>query len=348
METHASGVWGRKRSSWAIWAAWGAVAGLFYLALRATPLDRTLKTLDLLEPEQIAALIAVNALILGGMALRWLLILRSMQWRRASLIQLLAYRLVGFGVSFFTPGPQFGGEPVQVDLLSRRERAPLAVAVSSVYLDRLLDLLANFTFLALGAAVALLNGFAAGAWVWGVVVGVLALPLGHLALLHRGKYPAAWLVARLARGRETDWWRRAGEVTREAEERIAGLCRDQPGRLAAWIGLSGAIWGLMIVEYGLTLRFLGADPSPVEVILALTAGRLALLMPIPGGLGALEASQVLATQALGWGPQVGLALSLVVRARDFLLALFGIAYGALAYQSAARHPAPREERPIGD
>jgi uncharacterized membrane protein YbhN (UPF0104 family) len=96
--------------------------------------------------------------------------------------------------------------------------------------------------------------------------------------------------------------------------------------------LSGLIWILMIFEYRITLSFLGVTPTPGQVVIAMTAGRLALLTPVPGGLGALEASQVLATQALGWGAQVGLALSIVIRARDLLLAGFGVGLGALIYQ----------------
>jgi glycosyltransferase 2 family protein len=335
MQAHPpEGIYNR-RGSWLVWAAWAVAVVLVFLALRATPLDKAWSTLRAVGAGQILILIAINALILTLMALRWWLILRSLKCSGIGLGVLLSYRLVGFGVSFFTPGPQFGGEPVQVDLLHRRKSVPLSAALSSVYLDRLLDLLANFTFLAVGVAVAFLNGFTASGqagWVWAVVGGIMFLPGAHLAALTLGKSPVTWLTARILAARGGTFWERTYELTRQAEDRITSLCREQPLNLLLLSMLSGLIWILMIFEYGITLSFLGVTPTPGQVVIAMTAGRLALLTPVPGGLGALEASQVLATQALGWGAQVGLALSIVIRARDLLLAGFGVGLGALIYQ----------------
>jgi len=48
------------------------------------------------------------------------------------------------------------------------------------------------------------------------------------------------------------------------------------------------------------------------------------LMPMPGGLGALEASQALALGALGFGPAAGLSLALLIRARDLSFGALGL------------------------
>ena len=337
---------GIAQRGWLVGAIWPVltilvVAVLLYLAVQAAPLEKTWEVMRFLKGWHILALAGLNAVILILMALRWGWILGTLHSGRVHWPALLSYRLVGFGVSFFTPGPQFGGEPVQVDLLRRREDVPLSAALSSVYLDRLLDVLANFTFLALGVSVSMLSGLLPGemaGWAWGGAVVIVALPLGHIGALFTGRRPASWLARRIAdwrsgsdqQGKES-FWERAWAVTREVEQRIATLCHDQPRNLFFWIGLSALIWLVMLLEYGLTLRFLGITPSLVEVITAITAARLALLMPVPGGLGALEASQVFATQALGWGAQVGMALSLVIRARDLTLALFGLGWGVVVY-----------------
>jgi hypothetical protein len=135
-------------------------------------------------------------------------------------------------------------------------------------------------------------------------------------------------------------------VVGQAEERIAWLCQTQPLHMLAWIGLSGAVWGVMIFEFWLTFEFLGVSPTLVEAITAMTAGRLALLAPLPGGLGALEASQVFATQQLGWGSHVGLAASLVIRARDFLFALSGALLTWRFYNTIMRPPALTQHQPV--
>jgi uncharacterized membrane protein YbhN (UPF0104 family) len=51
-------------------------------------------------------------------------------------------------------------------------------------------------------------------------------------------------------------------------------------------------------------------------------------LPVPAGLGALEASQVFALQALGYDAALGLSLSLLIRLRDLLFGGLGLALAA--------------------
>lgn len=77
-------------------------------------------------------------------------------------------------------------------------------------------------------------------------------------------------------------------------------------------------------------QFLGIRLSGLEAVAGLTAARVAFLLPMPGGLGALEASQVLAVSALGHSPAAGAALARVIRARDLIFGGIGLIIGALA------------------
>jgi uncharacterized membrane protein YbhN (UPF0104 family) len=56
----------------------------------------------------------------------------------------------------------------------------------------------------------------------------------------------------------------------------------------------------------------------------LTAARIAFMLPSPGGLGTLEASQVLMFEVLGFNPALGISISLLVRGRDLLLGGLGL------------------------
>jgi hypothetical protein len=60
----------------------------------------------------------------------------------------------------------------------------------------------------------------------------------------------------------------------------------------------------------------------------MTAARLAYLLPIPAGAGALEASQVFAAEALGVNPVFAISISLLIRGRDLSLAALGLYLGA--------------------
>jgi uncharacterized membrane protein YbhN (UPF0104 family) len=70
----------------------------------------------------ILLLLAVNVIVVVSFSGRWWLILRA-QGQRLPYWSLAGYRLAGFGITYFTPGPQLGGEP-QVYLITHREHVP--------------------------------------------------------------------------------------------------------------------------------------------------------------------------------------------------------------------------------
>jgi uncharacterized membrane protein YbhN (UPF0104 family) len=74
----------------------------------------------------------------------------------------------------------------------------------------------------------------------------------------------------------------------------------------------------IVLEYYLMVRFLGMDINALQNFAALTAMQVAFLMPLPGGLGALEASQVFALGAFGQPASAAISLTLIMRARDIL------------------------------
>jgi len=84
----------------------------------------------------------------------------------------------------------------------------------------------------------------------------------------------------------------------------------------------------VIAEYWLTLVFLGQSLGAYQIISLLAAARIAFLLPSPGGLGTLEASQVLMMQAFGLNPALGIGVSLLIRGRDLALASLGLWLGA--------------------
>jgi uncharacterized membrane protein YbhN (UPF0104 family) len=96
----------------------------------------------------------------------------------------------------------------------------------------------------------------------------------------------------------------------------------------------------MVLEYWLALNFLGIPASLPQAVAVLTAASVAFLFPLPGGLGALEASQVLAMQALGFTSAAGLSVSLVIRVRDIFLGVLGILWGAVLARRQSRAGLP--------
>src|SRR5690606_19692420 len=80
---------------------------------------------------------------------RWQ-ILSSLLGHRVDFPKLLCIRQAGQLVSFITPGPQFGGEPLQIYWLYSQARQPLHKAILTLGLDRFFELWVNFAVLLLG------------------------------------------------------------------------------------------------------------------------------------------------------------------------------------------------------
>lgn len=309
---------------------WIALPVVLWLSFRSVPASDIWNTLNNLSLGSILLLLALNGFILIFFSSRWWLILRA-QGHRLSYWSLVVYRLAGFGITYFTPGPQLGGEPLQVYLLTQREKIPTPVAMASVTLDKMLELLANFTFLLVGITTILVSGVLGEASNYLFLLlplGLLILPAGYLLALWRGAQPATTTLCRLARRfpgspRLARW-----PITLQAVEEESGqFFHRHPGTIMAAVFISFLIWILLVFEFALAVRFLGLRLSLPEAITVLTAARLAFLLPIPAGIGTLETGQMLAMGLIGASPVIGISLSLLIRLRDAALGGLGLWWG---------------------
>ena len=323
---------------------WLIIPLLLLWVLRGVSLKDSWTVLTRLGPTHILILIVANSLVLLTLSGRWWLILRA-QGHPIAYLTLAGYRLAAFGISYFTPGPQFGGEPMQVYLVQRRHQVAHATAISAVTLDKSLELLSNFAFLMGGVGCIVL---------WGVFPGIvgsqaiilplvlLALPLGFLLAIWGGRHPASGLLEagvrlflRLIPSGHPPWlagYQKLYRTIRDSEEEATHFCHSSPLYLLLALLISFVSWVAILAEYWLMLRLLGLNLTPIQVISTLTAARIAILLPLPGGLGTLEASQVLALGALGLNPAAGISLSLLIRVRDVALGGLGLWWGGVKSQ----------------
>jgi len=317
---------------------WVALAiYLLWITLRAVDLTAVWARLQQLQPQQLLLLLAVNVVVLATFSARWWLLLYA-QGYVVPYFTLMAYRLATFAVSYFTPGPHFGGEPLQVYLVSARQGVPVSVSVAAVVLDKVLEMLANFAFLALGVVFVLRRQMLPD---WGqeallaTSLFLLLLPASLLGALALGRHPVSGLLRGLdvagqrlakARGRSLRSLVQTSVYTtiRQSEEQSTLLCRAHPFILLLALAASAASWVAIIGEFWLMTHVLGLDLGFPEAITALLAARVAILLPLPAALGALEASQALAMRTLGLPAADGISLSILIRARDVLLGLVGL------------------------
>ena len=346
---------------------------LLVFTVRSVSLTAILSVLGDLGPLDILLIAAANALVIFTFSGRWWLFLVG-QGFRLSYIKLVGYRLAAFGVSYFTPGPHFGGEPLQVFLVTERDNVPADNSIAAVTMDKLFELLANFTFLLFGLLLVFQNGLLLGrlgnqALLYALLL--LALPTALLFALWKGHHPLSGVLKLVMRRWPSPTLTRWHRTLWRSEDLVATLCRRRPDILIAASAVSALSWVALIGEYWLMTRLLGIDLSFGQAIMALIAARFAILLPMPAGLGALEASQAIAMSLLGMDPAAGVAMALVIRTRDVLLGLLGLwlggasvwritrredlegtdAYSIKAYHAGkSEHPAPlatpRPQAPI--
>ncbi|MGB7873982.1 MAG: lysylphosphatidylglycerol synthase transmembrane domain-containing protein [Anaerolineales bacterium] len=292
---------------------------LLWWALRNVPFIEIWNTLKQLKIWQIGVLLVLNALVLIAMTARWWVIIRVKN-PSIPFLQLVRYRLAVFGLSYFTPGPQVGGEPLQVIYLQRNHEVTFMRATAAVIIDKLLEFLANFILLAFGLTAAVRVGLitrsstqAYGSMI--LLAVVLSWPLIHIILLYQGRYPFSSVFRTAMSITKRQKWMRLIIVS----ERMAGaFTRRHPGALLGALGFSLLSWAGMAAEYFMMAGFLQAQLTPEQTLAALSAALFAFLMPLPGGLGALEASQVYVMMAFGHPAAIGIGISLLMRARDIL------------------------------
>ncbi len=296
------------------------LAALLYWALRNAPLIEIWASLKLLKLWQIGVLLVLNAAVIALMAARWWVIVHA-ENPSVPFLPLIGYRLSVFGLSYFTPGPQVGGEPLQVLYLQRNHGLTFARATSAVIMDKLLEFLVNFLLIGVGVwaiiRVGLIpdNGISLDLSLIAAGAVLLILPLVHILMLYNGRHP----ISRFLLSQPIIPQNNKGiRLIIVAERMASAFCRKHVRAMFLSIGASIlAIVGIA-AEYYLMVVFLGMRINAIQVFAALTAMQAAFLMPLPGGLGALEASQVFALEAFGQSASAAISLTLLMRARDIL------------------------------
>ncbi len=301
-------------------------------------------TLARLRLHHLLILIAVNILVIFCFVFRWWLLLYSRN-RLLSPLRLLRYWLIGFAFSYFLPGPQMGGGILQIYFLQRHDDISTGLATATVTTSKVLERLGNLLFLILG--VYAFTRFhiltAAERMQLGWVLLILGLlPLGYLAALWQGRQPLTALLHHLpASWQQQPRFQNVVQFIETAESESKQLCRHSPLTLVAGLLLTLLSWGFVLLETWLALNFLNLTVHPLDVIAIVAAVQLAFLIPVPVGLGSVEAALVAVFKTLGMDASQAISLALLMRVRDVSVGGLGLWLGG----RVARQWWRREYRP---
>ncbi len=298
---------------------------LLWWVINNAPLAEIWIAFRSLQLWEIAVILAANAILYILVTLRWWIIARA-DSRHIPYFPLLAVRIAVFAVSYFTLGPQVGGEPLQVLFLQRKYGLTFTRATASVLMDKILEFLIDFILLALGLtaifrAGALAESKSVFSWELAGLLLLIMWPPAHIVMLYHRRYPLTALVRFIPFIPKNA---KALRFLRAAEWLAGNFCRRHLSNLLAALGVSLLAGAGMVAEYALMASFLGIHLTFWKTIAAWAAGWLAFIVPLPGGLGALEASQVFILGGFGIGKAAAISLILLMRGRDLLIGGLGL------------------------
>lgn len=251
---------------------------------------------------------------------------RDARW----LFRLWKVRMVGEAVNNATPLGSLGGEPVKALLLNRLYGIDYPQGFASVVATRTVILIAMVVFLALGFAVTLRSSELATIYkiVAGAGLAAFIVSIAGFFAVQRFKVTSR-LGQFLSRYR---WGQRLEEMLvhlHDVEDRMIHFYTKNQGAFLVAFLLALANWLVGVAELYIAMLALGRPVSWEEALIIESLAQLARAGAffIPASLGAQEGAFVLVTAALTGDPSLGLASSLLRRAREIVVALWGLALG---------------------
>jgi uncharacterized protein (TIRG00374 family) len=288
--------------------------GLFAFFLSRVHLSEIAASIRAASPGWMAASAAISISTFAIRALRWVWILRPVgrvPWWPS-------YRATSIGFAANTVLPARAGEVLRPAILARECSLPFAALLASIVFERILDALAQLTYL----GIALGTGAAAG----GVVSsGRLRLAVAGLAAIAIGValFAVLW---RDATERLFDvLFRALPERFRPAAHRAAhtfldGFASLKTPRLAALVCVGSLfLWFVINVQVYCVLRAFGLDLPLTAAFVTTSAAVLGLVVPTPGGVGGYHAAvQFALTRVYGVPLATATGVALIAHAVSFV------------------------------
>lgn len=293
--------------------------GIFGLAFGAACLWLATRSVNWRESMRIF-LAANPAGVLSGLALYGAgMVMRAGRWR-----EILSFRaavgvgtglralLAGYAVNTILPGRL--GELFRADYMARLTGLSRASVLASIIVERLLDLIAAVSFLAIGTAIV---GGGSSAIRDTLIVGAAAV-IGGVAF-------ALLIGARLAHGnveaifvRLLSWLPWGAAVARQVAPRVtdfAQLLRVlRTGRFAAAAASTVPIWIIETTGVWSICRAAGVDLSPFRMMYLMGMASLSTLVPTaPGYAGSYQLAYVVVLAEFGIGASAAIAAATAVQ-----------------------------------
>ncbi len=294
---------------------------LFVFAVNMIGFDVILAQFQTMNPRFLLAYLGVSLGIVFTLVLKWKLILQALGYS-INFIYLFFYKQMGYSIGYLVPSFYIGGETIR-GLLLQRKGVPTTDALSSVLIDRTIELPLNFmiaclmfflVFIKLDLPLSIMI-------ILGCVIAYLVVTLGsfYYGIFNKQHTISKHVILRLLYPRFKNLKRNVLEI----EDNLINFYNHRKRFFVIGILFSVVLWALMLLEYKVALLLVGYNASFLEVYLIVTVTGFALMFPVPAALGVMELSQIAVATLIGIPAHVAVALSILIRTRDSLWILTG-------------------------
>ncbi|MFH1235363.1 MAG: lysylphosphatidylglycerol synthase transmembrane domain-containing protein [Parcubacteria group bacterium] len=287
---------------------------LFIGVLYRIGIHEILDTLRSFSWATLALVVAVGFLQLTVVLYRWQMILRT-QGDHVPLKKLFAPKLIGYAVSFITPGPYVGGEPVQAYVLKKETGVRFTHGLAAIIVDKLLDFTYPLPFL-IGALVYVMTKFDVSSEVFTLFALVLFALIVVLALFYIMTYQGKGFISVLLiafRVNKAPFIKKYFDKLLYFEKLIIQFFQHRGGVFVKGLLLSLLSGALVFIQLFLLLYGMGIMADPWHIFIIMVFMILAFIMPIPGALGTMEAGQALVFNALSYSASAGVVFAFIFR-----------------------------------
>jgi len=259
---------------------------------------------------------------------RWFLILNKLFDGPVKFWKLFFHRMSGFAVSYLTPSAQTGGEPLRVMLLTE-DGVPSNIAISSIIIDKAMELAALFIFISLGLFVAILDGSIIADFKF-AAAGVLVLLFLTIFWFYFATFNNIGFFSSFLRFTRLNKFKKIIVLENkllEIEKEMFNFYKKNVRTFLVLILISIVIASFLLLEHYLVARFMGVRLSFTQTFLVSTIPYLAFIIPVPGGLGLLEGGTAAVFAGLGISINA-FVLVFIIRIRDLFFVIIGLLHAS--------------------
>ena len=303
----------------------GGLALLVFLIIRQGP-DVIFESIAGFGLMSFLGFILISLLNFVFYSLRWQLIINHHlpKGQGVSLFKMYKHRMGGFAVSYLTPAAQVGGEPVRMALLGTEKNVSLKQSTSSVVLDIAFELSAYVLFIVAGVGLALAQGLGDVNSLMAILLALLIFLVFLLAFFTaiakgNGFFGPIFRLLKLDKMKKM---KRVGGAILDTENIMKDFLHKNPKLVFIVAFLSVLVISFRIIEVFYISYFFGVDLNFAQAFLVSTLPGIALLLPVPAGVGVFEGSFAAVFGLLAI-PLNAVAFALVIRSRDLVFIIIG-------------------------